>query len=208
MKSGDTMNFETLEGRIALDADAVYGPPIPAHLDYVPPPVLSRIPVVDPDVEILGQVYPLSEIINNTPVQQLEEQHPIPAEGFIDRNQIWDDDLHAMFSNFASDGEITTREARDLVVSVDDGGYISRLEIFQLYNYIYSDQYNDLYNRASQVFMMLVSNDSTSLVNDVETGFLKEGTDSIQPAADYWFFTTHTLRGSNHAQTNVRETGE
>jgi hypothetical protein len=207
MKSGDTMNFETLEDRIALDADAVYGPPIPAHLDYVPRPVLSRtMVIVDPEVEVVGQPIPLSDIINNTPVQLLEDQHPIPAEGFIDRDQIWDDDLDAMFSNYASDGEITLIEARDLVVSVDDGGYVSRFEIYQLYNYIYSDQYNDLYSRSSQVFMMLVSKDNTSLV-DVETGFLKEGTESIQPTADYWFFITHALRGSNHAQTNVRETG-
>ena len=205
MKSGDTMNFETLEDRIALDADAVYGPPIPAHLNYVPPPVLSRTPVQDVDVVILNQTVPLSDIINNTPVQQLEEQHPIPTEGDIDRNEIWDDDLHAMFSAFASDGEITTREARDLVVSTDDGGYTSRFEVYQIYNYIYSDQYNELYNRASQVFMMLVvSEDSTSV--DVDSGFLKEGTDSIQPVADSWFFITQTLRGSNHASTELRET--
>lgn len=188
------MNFETLEDRVALDADGVYGPAIPDHLDYVPPPKLLRGPYYeDVNVVIQGQPHPLSDIIDNTPVQQLEDQHPIPAEGFIDRDQIWDNDLHAMFSAFASDGEITTREARDLVVSTDDGGYTSRFEVYQLYNYIYSSDYNDLYNRQSQVFMMLLAEDNTGLANpdvSIEAGFLQEGIDAIQPVADYWYFVT------------------
>jgi hypothetical protein len=198
------LKLEQLETRIALDADAVFGPPIPAHLTYVPPPVLSRTPVQDVELNIpvLGETVLLSEIINNTPVQQLEEQHPIPAEGFIDRNEIWDDDLHAMFSAFASDGEITLREARDLVVSTDDGGYTAGTEVWQLQNYIYSDQYNELYDRSSQVFLMLVSRDTTSLVGaDNTVGFLKEGIESVQPAADHWFFITQTLRGNPNAST-------
>lgn len=202
MISGDTMNFETLEDRIALDADAVYGPPIPEHLNYVPPPVLSRTPVQDVDIVVLDQTYLLSDIINNTPVQRPEEQHPLPVEL---RGQIWDDDLHSMFAAFASDGEITTREARDLVVSTDDGGYTDEFEVYQIYDYIYSDQYNELYNRASQVFMMLVVSQESASV-DVDNGFLKIGIDSVQPAADTWFFITHTLRGNSDAPTELRET--
>jgi hypothetical protein len=196
------LNLEQLETRVALDADAVFGPAIPAHLTYVPPPVLSRTPVQDVGFVVDGESVLLSEVINNTPVQQLEEQHPIPAEGFINRDNIWDDGLHAMFSAFASDGEITVREARDLVVSTDDGGYTARTEVWQLQNYVYSDQYNELYDRSSQVFMMLVSQDSTSLVGaDNAVGFLKEGVESVQPAADHWFFITQTLREHPNAST-------
>ena len=54
--------------------------------------------------------------------------------------------------------------------------------------------------------MMLIAEDSTSFGDGVERGFLQEGTDSIQPLADSWFFITYTLRGTHdEPSTQLRE---
>ena len=178
------LKFELLEDKIALDADGEMGPAIPDHLDYTPPPVLMRPEVVSSDTADL-----IIDYIENTPVQSVT--HPLPENGFIDREYIWDTDLDNLFRSYASDGEITVREARDLVVDSDDAGYISRFEVFQTINYIYSEDYQHLYNRATQVFLLSVTSDYTELFNsvnvDVDASHLTEGMHSVQPAADYWW---------------------
>ena len=181
------LKFELLEDKIALDADGQMGPAIPDHLDYTPPPVLMRPEVVASDTADLIIGY-----IENTPVQSVT--HPLPEDGFIDREYIWDTDLDNLFRSYASDGEVTVREARDLVVDSDDAGYISRFEVFQTINYIYSEDYQHLYNRATQVFLLSVTHDYTELFNsvdvDVDASHLTEGMHSVQPAADYWWNVT------------------
>ena len=177
------MNFEKLEEKIALDADAqVMGPAIPEGFDYIKPPVLMRPASLDPQVTDF-----VSNFIDNTPVQDLP--HPISEDGLVDRNYIWDQPLDDLFKAYAADGEITLREARDLVVSSDDGGYISRFEVFQTINYIYNDNYTDLYNRQSQAFMLLAtdSNIAESFDLDVDQTHLQEGIQSVQLVADAWW---------------------
>lgn len=183
------INLEQLESRVALDADAVevYGPAIPPDFIYTPPPVLLRVPVTE--------IESITNLINNTPVESLE--NPIVEDDLIpDRTHIWDDNLHVLFSSYASDGEITLREARDIVVNSDDGlvdgSYVSRFEQLQTINYIYGAEYNSLYNRQSQVFMMLVIQDNTSLADPeaiigTEAGAMQEGLEGTQILADYWY---------------------
>ena len=181
------LKFELLEDKIALDADGEMGPAIPDHLDYTPPPVLMR-----PEAIVNETTDFIIDYIENTPVQSVT--HPIAEGDFIDREYIWDTDLDNLFRSYACDGEITVREARDLIVDSDDGGYISRFEVFQTINYIYSEDYQHLYNRASQVFLLSVAHDYTALYNqldvDVDATHLTAGTDSIQPAADFWWNVT------------------
>ena len=180
------IKFEKLEEKIALDADAqVMGPAIPEGLDYIQPVALVR-PSATP-VEAL----PVIDWIEATPVQSLEDSHPLPEDGFIDRDYIWDDNLDALFSSYASDGEITLREARDIVVSSDDGGYISRFEVYQTLNYIYSNDYAHLYNQQSQAFMLLATSTPGSFFDsidvDVDATHLSEGLHSVQESADTWY---------------------
>ena len=215
-----TMKFEQLETRIAfnvgpvappgLDIDSpvlqapVYGPEIPDNIGYIPPPALMRPEAINSDDVSMLQGY----IRNNEPRTDLT--HPI-GDGFINREYIWDNDLQSMFAAYASDGEITTREARDLVVSNDDGGYISRFEVFQTINYIYDEDYQSLYNTASQVFMVNMITDFnfewSSIGVDAEAPYLREGIESIQPVADYWWNVTQQVEGNTNVQANNGETG-
>jgi len=177
------IKFEKLEDKIALDADAqVMGPAIPEGFDYTPPVTLLR-----PEYVMPAEVLPVIDAISETPVKSLDS----PLGGLINPDYIWDNDLDALFRDYASDGEITLREARDIVVNSDDGGYISRFEVFQTINYIYSDDYTHLYNNQSQAFMLLVTSDGTDFLDSIDVGvdatFLDEGLHSVQETADFWF---------------------
>ena len=207
------MKFEQLENRIAfnvgpvappgLDTDSpvlqapVYGPEIPDDIGYIPPPALMRPgTVVGEDVDLIQRYIETQPPRTNMP-------HPI-GEGFINREYIWDQPLHELFQAYAADGEITVREARDVVVSVDDGAgqevsYTSRFAVFETLNYIYDEDYQHLYNTASQVFMINVTTDFSfdwsSVGVDAEAPYLREGIASIQPVADYWWNVTQQVEG-------------
>ncbi len=200
-------NIEQLEPRLALDADSsmlespVYGPDIPDDIGYIPPPMLMR-----PSALVGEHVTQLQYYIeNNEP--QTDMAHPVED---ADRGHIWDTDLHALFSAYASDDEITVREARDLVVDTDDSGYTSRFEVLQIINYIYDEDYQSLYNTASQVFMVNVTTDFnfewSSIGVDADAPYLREGIASIRPVADYWWNVTQQVEGKTNAQTNFGET--
>lgn len=180
----NNLHIDKLENRICLDATPVMGPDIPDSLDYLPPPALMRSEALPADL-----VASVNDLIANTPTQELT--HPIPDNGVINREYIWDQGLDDLFRAYAEDGEITTREARDIVVQNDDGGYISRFEVWQTMNYLYDVRYQDLYSRQSQVFMLLALSDNAESLNaegiDTDADYLREGVNSVQAVADAWF---------------------
>ncbi len=106
------MRPEKLENKRLLAAD-VYGPAIPDHLDYTPPPKLLRIGYV-------------SEV-------ELPSTLPLPTEtgvgysrGSLGGQEIYDED----FAAIAEDGVVTLREARDWLVGMDDHTGYNRFEIW------------------------------------------------------------------------------
>ena len=81
-----------------------------------------------------------------------------------------------------------------MLVDSDDGGYISRFEVWQTINYIYNEDFLHLYNRASQVLLTSATTNYSDLFDalelEVDATYLSEGLHSIQPAADYWWNAT------------------
>lgn len=162
------MRPEKLENKRLLAAD-VYGPAIPDHLDYTPPPALMPIGYV--------------------PEVQLPSRLPLPTEtglphdrGSLGGNDIYDED----FAAIAEDGVVTLREARDWLVGMDDHTGYNRFEIWMARAEVNDPANINLFTPKSFHLLTQVVNSPDFVYNNADFIDVQDQTDEL-----WWLLRNH-----------------
>ena len=162
------MRPEKLENKRLLAAD-VYGPAIPDHLDYTPPPKLMPIGYV-------------SEV-------ELPATLPLPTEtgvgysrGSLGGQDIYDED----FAAIAQDGVVTLREARDWLVGMDDHTGYNRFEIWMARAEVNDPANINLFTPKSFQLLTQVVNSPDFVYNNADFISVQDQTDEL-----WWLLRVH-----------------
>lgn len=156
------MKIEKLEQRIAFDATPVYGPPIPPHLDYTPPPKLMPIGYVS-EVELPAIL----------PTPTATEQPYTRAS--LHGRDIYDEAFVAL----AEDGQVTLREARDWLVGMDDHTGYNRFEIAMATAEVNDPANLHLFDSKTFHLLTEVVNSPDFVYNDLDFIDVRDKTDEL-----------------------------